>query len=61
MIISHIFSAVKYLHKNGFVHRNIKPESILFESESALSDIKLVDFITMIETKDIVEDDINLE
>jgi serine/threonine protein kinase len=53
MIISHVLSAVKYLHKNGYVHRNIKPESILFESEAAVSDIKLVDFISVIETKDI--------
>eukprot|EP00347_Sterkiella_histriomuscorum_P003644 403363499 len=57
MIISHVFSAVKYLHKCGFVHRNLRPESILFESENALSDIKLVDLISCIETKEISEDD----
>ncbi|CDW88817.1 protein kinase domain containing protein [Stylonychia lemnae] len=57
MIIQHIFSAVKYLHKNGFVHRNIRPETILFESDSAVSDIKLVDFITVIENKAISEED----
>lgn len=57
MIISHVFSAVKYMHKNGIIHRNIKPEMIIFQSENAVGDIKLVDFISAIETKDIVEDD----
>ena len=57
MIITHVFSALKYLHKNGFVHWNIRPETILFESESALSDIKLVDFISAIEMSEIQEDD----
>lgn len=58
MIMSHVYSAIKYLHKNGYVHRNIRPETILFESENAVSDIKIVDFISVIETKDIVEDDL---
>lgn len=57
MIIAHVFSAVKYLHKNGYVHRNIRPETILFESDGALSDIKLVDFISCIETSEVKEDD----
>lgn len=57
MILSHVMSAVKYLHKNGMVHRNIRPETILFESESALSDIKLVDFISVIETSEMQEED----
>jgi len=57
MIIQHIFSAVKYLHKSGFVHRNIRPETILFESDSAVSDIKIVDFITAVGTKEIAEED----
>lgn len=57
LIIAHVCSAVKYLHKNGYVHRNLRPETILFESENALSDIKIVDFISCIETKNIKEDD----
>jgi serine/threonine protein kinase len=57
MILSHVMSAVKYLQKNGMVHRNIRPETILFESESALSDIKLVDLISVIDIADIQEED----
>ena len=57
LIIAHIFSALKFLHKNGYVHRNLRPETILFESDGALSDIKLVDLITCIETKDMKEED----
>lgn len=57
MIISHVFSAVKFLHKNGFVHRNIRPETILFETDNALSDIKILDFISVIDEKEIKEND----
>jgi calcium-dependent protein kinase len=45
------------MHKNGIVHRNLRPETILFESETCLSDIKLVDLISAIEYKNITEDD----
>ena len=53
MIMAHIFSAVKYLHKNGIVHRNLRPETIIFKSDDSLSDIRLIDFSSAIETKDI--------
>lgn len=55
MVISHLLSAVKYLHKNGIVHRNLRPETIMFQSDGALSDIKLVDLISAINTKEIAE------
>jgi serine/threonine protein kinase len=48
VIISHVFSAVKYMHKNGIIHRNIRPEMIIFQSENAMGDIKLFDFISAI-------------
>ena len=51
MILAHLASATKYLHKNGFVHRNLRPETIIFESDGALSDIKLVDLISVAETQ----------
>jgi serine/threonine protein kinase len=53
MIISHVFSAVKYMHKNGIIHGNLRAETIIFETENGISDIKLTDFITTIEFNDI--------
>ena len=32
-LITIILAAVKYMHKNGLVHRNIRPEMILFSNE----------------------------
>ena len=63
MIISHIFSALKYMHKNGFVHRNIRPETILFESEGGTSDIKFADLITatLMSNTHTSEDDKNMD
>lgn len=52
-----MFSAVKYMHRNGIIHRNLKPEMIIFQSENAVGDIKLVDFISAIKTTDIAEED----
>lgn len=45
------------MHKNGFIHRNIRPEMIIFQSDNAVGDIKLVDMITVIEFQEIVESD----
>ena len=56
MISSRLFSAVKHMHKNGYVHRNIRPETVLFESDNALSDVKLVDLISVAEI-DSVDDE----
>ena len=45
MVATHLFSAVKYMNKNGVYHGNLRPEIIMFESENGMSDIKLIDFI----------------
>lgn len=63
IIISHCLTAIKYLHKLGIVHRNIRPETILFESENGTSDIKFADMITCIEliNANTTEDEKNLD
>jgi calcium-dependent protein kinase len=34
---------------NGLVHRNLRPENILFENENSLYDLKILDFLSVIE------------
>eukprot|EP00607_Mallomonas_marina_P004898 CAMPEP_0182437126 /NCGR_PEP_ID=MMETSP1167-20130531/84830_1 /TAXON_ID=2988 /ORGANISM="Mallomonas Sp, Strain CCMP3275" /LENGTH=722 /DNA_ID=CAMNT_0024629925 /DNA_START=292 /DNA_END=2457 /DNA_ORIENTATION=+ len=43
-LLRDMLSAVKYLHSQGVVHRDLKLENFLFEGESALSPLILIDF-----------------
>jgi hypothetical protein len=43
-IVHQILTAVACLHRRGIVHRDVKPENILFESTRPNSPIKIVDF-----------------
>eukprot|EP00590_Aulacoseira_subarctica_P010604 CAMPEP_0172415214 /NCGR_PEP_ID=MMETSP1064-20121228/1683_1 /TAXON_ID=202472 /ORGANISM="Aulacoseira subarctica , Strain CCAP 1002/5" /LENGTH=548 /DNA_ID=CAMNT_0013152127 /DNA_START=66 /DNA_END=1712 /DNA_ORIENTATION=+ len=43
-IVRQILSAVNYLHKNRVIHRDLKFENILFDSEHPDAEIKLIDF-----------------
>ena len=45
-LMDQILSAVSYLHKHGIIHRDLKPENICFETSSAESNIKIIDFGT---------------
>ncbi|GJC97827.1 hypothetical protein ColKHC_06653 [Colletotrichum higginsianum] len=40
-IFRQLFSALEYIHKEGWIHRDVKPENILMQSENI---IKLADF-----------------
>jgi calcium-dependent protein kinase len=39
-----IVSTIKYLHESGFMHRDLKPDNILFEDKSSDSRLKIIDF-----------------
>lgn len=39
-----IVSTVKYLHESGIMHRDLKPDNILFEDTSTASRLKIIDF-----------------
>jgi serine/threonine protein kinase len=43
-IVSKVVSAINYMHKHHIVHRDIKYENILFESEAIDADVKIIDF-----------------
>ncbi|KAL7553234.1 hypothetical protein ACHAWF_016495 [Thalassiosira exigua] len=43
-IMYEILNALSYLHKNDIVHRDVKPENIVFETDKDGSPIRIVDF-----------------
>ena len=44
IILSHVLSAVVYLHSKQICHRDIKPENIMLSKENDLHSIKIIDF-----------------
>ncbi|KAG4101252.1 hypothetical protein H8356DRAFT_933117 [Neocallimastix lanati (nom. inval.)] len=43
-VLREILSALKVMHKNNFIHRDLKLSNILIKSRSDLSSIKIIDF-----------------
>ena len=43
-IMYQTYSAINYMHENGFIHRDIKPENILFSGNKENFKAKLCDF-----------------
>ena len=50
--ISQILMALSYLHSKNIIHRDIKPENIVFETNNANSNLKVIDFGT---SREVVE------
>ena len=50
-ISAYLVSSLKYLHKNGVILRNMRPETIFFEDKDSF-DIKLIDLSLAIEKND---------
>jgi serine/threonine protein kinase len=44
MIMTQLFSAIEYLHRNGFAHCDLKPDNILLSDTSSKAKVKLIDF-----------------
>ena len=44
IILSHVLSAIIYLHSKQICHRDIKPENIMLSKENDLHSIKIIDF-----------------
>ena len=43
-VMKQILSAINYLHANGIVHRDIKAENVIYETNKDDSRIKIIDF-----------------
>mgnify|MGYP000856790875 FL=1 len=41
-----LMSAIAYCHERKIVHRDVKPENILFETKDADANLKVIDFGT---------------
>ncbi|CAD8168093.1 unnamed protein product [Paramecium pentaurelia] len=44
VIIQQIMEGINYMHNNGFVHRDMKPDNIVFNDLGQFSQLKIIDF-----------------
>lgn len=44
MLIKQILSAVRYIHSKGIIHRDLKLENFLFDTEGPNAELKMIDF-----------------
>ena len=51
-LMRQLLSAVWHIHQRQIVHRDIKPQNIIFENQDALFNIKLIDFGLSIKIKE---------
>ena len=43
-ILYKVFSGLNYIHEVGMVHRDLKPDNILYKDKGADSEIAIIDF-----------------
>lgn len=44
LYLKQLFESVKYIHGMNVMHRDIKPDNIMFKHKYQLNSLKLVDF-----------------
>ena len=44
LIMKQILEAVHYMHTNNFMHKDLKPENIMFKFKNNISSISIADF-----------------
>lgn len=56
MVFQRIFQAISYMHKKGYMHRDLKPDNILLAKKDDNYDIRIADFglASLVQTSDYI-------